>query len=74
MSDTKKLTKEDIRKIVGLPMQIYGTLTYVGMSPEGELVLYIKKDNQYKLREFAKSLKLMENRELYVLLDEGNWS
>lgn len=72
MSDMK-LTREDLRNLVGLPMKIYGTLLYVSITPDGELVLYIGKNNKQKLNEIGKSLKDMEGREMYLLVDIGNW-
>ena len=63
-----------LAELLGLPLRIYGTLTYAGMSGDGELVLYIKKSNQYKLVEFLRKLRVMKGRELYMYIDEGDWT
>ncbi len=62
-----------LAELLGLPLRIYGTLTYAGMTGDGELVLYIRKSNYYKLEEYLRKLRLMKGREIYLLVDEGLW-
>ena len=69
----KELEREVLADLLGLPLRIYGTLTYVGMTPEGEVCIYFTKENQYKLVEYLHKLRAMVGRELYLYIDEGEW-
>jgi len=70
----KELTKEDLADLLGLPMRIYATLTYASMTPEGEIVLYFSKNNQYKQVEYLRKLRAMVGREVFIHIDEGAWA
>ena len=69
----KSLNKEELAELLNLPLKVYGTLTYAGMSPDGEIVLYISKDNQFKLFEYVQKLRAMVDREVFLYIDEGDW-
>jgi len=69
----KELEREVLADLLGLPLRIYGTLTYVGMTTEGEICIYFTKRNQYKLVEYLHKLRAMVGRELYLYIDEGVW-
>ena len=69
----EELDRDVLANLLGLPLRIYGTLTYVGMSAEGEICMYFSKQNQYKLVEYLHKLKAMVGREVYLYIDEGEW-
>jgi len=73
--DSLEKMKKELSDLISFPPQkIYGTLTTVSFSPEGELVLFISKKNQFKLVEIYKNLKALEGKEIYVFIAIGLWA
>ena len=72
--DIDSLTKDEIREVLNLPLKIYGTLTFVGYTADNEIAIYFTKHNRHKLLEQLKTLRQMTGREVFIHIDEGNWS
>jgi len=69
LKDNKK-----IKEIIGLPMEIFCTLEYVGKDQDGNLVFVISKRNKEKLEECLEKLSYLKGKDVYIYVDLGNWN
>ncbi len=56
-----------------LPIEIYANLEYIGLTPEGDIYIQLRKENKRVATTLVTMLRKVINSEVYVYIDRGRW-